>query len=255
MATTEPSPGTGTKTTFIYHSDYGEVPVQKSIEAPSFYTEDLLPTLSRKGMVHEGWYTNANSKVEVNYPIEHGVTTINLYAKWTIERSLVSDYLLYDIADGIRNYFGCPDKELLLEEIPTFLSTRTLSEDILSKAIDTDNSIYNGVGYIKGRRLSSSEGEAASAGHILTGYIPAQFNDQFIIQCAKDYNITYFYAFDSNFTRLTSNYSLISTGHPIKVYNNTMTESEKASVAYIRFTFAPVGTTLEGSDFTIHRVL
>ena len=240
-----------------YFTEHGQAPSEITTTLSS-YTDVLLPTLERKGMLHEGWYTSPNFDINSKVQIGDLIDSINtsLYAKWNIERSLVSDYLLYDIADGIRNYFGCHEKTLLLEDIPAYLATRFLSSDVLSTAIDKDGSIFNGTGYIKGRRLSASEGEAAGAGHILTGYIPAKYDDKFIIQSTKDYTVTYFYAFDTNFNRLENNYALSLTTYPLKVFSNNLTEEEKQSIAYIRFTFAPAtGVTIDGTDFTIHKVL
>ena len=44
-------------------------------------------------------------------------------------------------------------------------------------SIDTDGSIFNGVGYVPDTRLSSSGGTKAASGVMTTGYIPAKPSD------------------------------------------------------------------------------
>jgi len=78
------------------------------------------------------------------------------------------------------------------------------SEDLIPGSIDTDGSIYNGIGYKSGYRLNSSATEVALSGSAVTGYIPYSENDVF---CIKANNTStpipqYVWLYDENFKSL-----------------------------------------------------
>lgn len=75
--------------------------------------------------------------------------------------SIPSTVLLEDIADYIRQIVGG-------------ISGYT---NLVPTSIDTDGSVYKGVGYIDGYRLSSSGGISAQTNTVTTGFIPCKSTD------------------------------------------------------------------------------
>jgi len=58
-----------------------------------------LPTLTERGKTFLGWYTEDGTKVEAGYTI---TTDLYLYSKWEINKVVIDEPYLYDIADAIR---------------------------------------------------------------------------------------------------------------------------------------------------------
>lgn len=79
-------------------------------------------------------------------------------------------------------------------------------QNLLPLSIDTDGSIFNGVGYKNNSRLNSSAAVVTLAGYTVSGYIPAKAGDTVRIKGVafeSAYNSgCYFWTFDSGFTGL-----------------------------------------------------
>ena len=75
-------------------------------------------------------------------------------------------------------------------------------------SIDTDGSIFNKVGYKDGSRLNSSAAVVELAGYVVSGYIPVKPGDIVRLKGLTWNSSTntgsYFWTFDSSFTRLKS---------------------------------------------------
>ena len=72
-------------------------------------------------------------------------------------------------------------------------------------AIDTDGSLYNGLGYMEDYRMSSSGGVSALSGAIHSGYIPVEYGD--VIRAsgstaAVGQSGNYLTLYDASFSRL-----------------------------------------------------
>lgn len=78
--------------------------------------------------------------------------------------------------DGLPHFHdGLNDKRIALEEdFETYFEVDVIKgfTDVLPTAIDTDGSIYNGIGYKKGRYATVDGTEYDSAYYVLTGFIP-----------------------------------------------------------------------------------
>ena len=68
-------------------------------------------------------------------------------------------------------------------------STPAGPTNLLTAAIDTDGSIYNGVGYLTGYRLGGGANGAMS-GYTVTGYMPAGDGTSFVIRTSNKYGIS-----------------------------------------------------------------
>lgn len=112
--------------------------------------------------------------------------------------------------------------------------------NILTTAIDTDNSSFNGgLGYKSGYRLSASGAESAFADYSVSGYIPVSIGD--VIRVVNIGDVTgysiYMYAYNAAFA--VSGGSLaalnpVTSGHGCQIISAKITGS---SVKYIRFAF------------------
>lgn len=75
---------------------------------------------------------------------------------------------------------GYAEKKLVAqEELDRYFNVDVVKgfTDALATAIDTDGSVYNGNGYIIGRRMETDGTEVDSAYYALTGFIPCKKND------------------------------------------------------------------------------
>lgn len=118
-------------------------------------------------------------------------------------------------------------------------------------SIDTDGSVFNGVGYMAGYRLSSSGATKEQEGSYVTGFIPAKGEDVVrIFGCnwaTTAHANNYICAYDANFTfigalataagatTLTIHGTDIRNGYEYDTEGNaTITLAELDSIAYIR---------------------
>lgn len=119
-------------------------------------------------------------------------------------------------------------------------------------SIDTNGGVFNGVGYIADKRLSSSGVEKDQYGSYATGYIPAKGGDVIRVYGCDWANtknaLSYICAYDSNFafvgayaTQAGSTFALTQYGTVIaKDYsadsdmNLTMTLANVSNIAYVR---------------------
>lgn len=126
--------------------------------------------------------------------------------------------------------------------------------DVLPTAIDTDGSVFNGIGYIKaGYRLQSDGSITADSGKGCTGFIPVKQNDVVHVKGMKipdvleadggDYGYPVVVLYDSSF-----GYMMHKTGKNVATsdYFTTyeaeedgfkITVKQRSTVAYIRFSY------------------
>ena len=100
-------------------------------------------------------------------------------------------------------------------------STPAGPTNLLTAAIDTDGSIYNGVGYLTGYRLGAGANGAMS-GYTVTGYMPAGDGTSFVIRTSNKYGVS-----SSAYSRVAlydANFTFI-TGAEIKLETNTLTDA------------------------------
>lgn len=164
--------------------------------------------------------------------------------------------------DG-KPYFsdGTLEKPLMLrEEMEEFFVTERIQgySDALASAIDTDGTIYNGIGYARNGGALNSGGTLVADteawyGH--TGYIACKPGDvlylkNFDFSVAEGY--TKAFAFDENFTLLgQNNIAAIIDGTTTGVFSGSMTDDGctltvvKTGTAYMRIGFK---STFVGSD-------
>lgn len=98
-------------------------------------------------------------------------------------------------------------------------STPAGPTNLLTAAIDTDGSIYNGVGYLTGYRLGGGANGAMS-GYTVTGYMPAGDGTSFVIRTSNKYGVS-----SSAYSRVAlydSNFTFI-TGAEIQLVANSLT--------------------------------
>lgn len=138
-----------------------------------------------------------------------------------------------------------------------FLPNYNWSEDLIATSIDTDGSIYEGIGYKLGYRLNSSGGETAMANSIITGYIPYEQGDIFLVK-AKTYiySMQYQVACDSNFAHLgiiwgtkRAQTAMLHEGNLI--YQYAAPPIDMAKVKYVRFSIQDY----TNYPFTIHKAI
>jgi hypothetical protein len=125
-------------------------------------------------------------------------------------------------------------------------------------SIDTDGSVYQGVGYLLGYRLSSSGAiKADTAYNAVTGFIPAKGGDTIRIDKCDWFSpksVNYICAYDSNFTfigAVTSNVTKYGTQiHKSVTMDGTRATIELADVsniAYIRISALADGDITGGA--------
>ncbi len=128
-----------------------------------------------------------------------------------------------------------------------------VSTDVLCKAIDTDGSVYNGIGYVRsGKRINSSDGAILDESEYgCTGFIPVRPGSTIYTKdididvsdgwaCVVLYNSSFARIMSVNAKNLTTNaqyyytdsYAKTETGFQVRVANT----GSNANVAYIRLT-------------------
>ena len=98
-------------------------------------------------------------------------------------------------------------------------STPAGPTNLLTAAIDTDGSIYNGVGYLTGYRLGGGANGAMN-GYTVTGYMPAGDGTSFVIRTSNKYGVS-----SSAYSRVAlydANFTFI-TGAEIQLVANSLT--------------------------------
>ena len=139
--------------------------------------------------------------------------------------------LIEQMSAALNNGDGAPD----------FIPQYPMTEDLIPSAIDTDGSIYNGIGYLDDHRWSGSTSSiVATTGYYITGYIP--FTNDDILYCKPSgkhtYLAQYIMAFDSSFKLLGSMLSsTLSDGWNIgSTFHNIVPFIRYDNVAYIQIT-------------------
>lgn len=122
------------------------------------------------------------------------------------------------------------------------------------KAIDTDGSIYNNIGYMDGYRLSSSGVAKALATSTVTGYIPVRGGDVIRIYGSSWYNtehsLNYICAYDSSFNFIGAKVSS-GTSYSTKIVFSLIADEDNAivtladldTIAYIRVSSCGISDT------------
>lgn len=146
----------------------------------------------------------------------------------------------------------------------TATSTAVVRTNMLASAVDTDGSAYNsGAGYKAGYRLNSNGEEITQSGAYVTGFMPCHMGDTVIFDnisipssnAISEYNICYIALYDSNKTKIGSNYSKdycnLSQNNPV-VSNNLIQEitmnravgsADMTNLAFIRFSALSIDGT------------
>ena len=122
--------------------------------------------------------------------------------------------------------------------------------NLVPTSIDTDGSIYNGVGYKHNTRLSSSGAEKGQDGAVATGFIPAVGGDTIYLGGdypwqVSGYNNNYLCAYDSNFNFIGAVYNTVSNMFYTKNIASSFELGEvckitlinDANIAYIRASY------------------
>lgn len=89
-----------------------------------------------------------------------------------IQSAWVFDWLVFHVAAGVDT-----SKLIVTLDEEIVDATPTAYDNIVSTLVDTDGSIYNGVGYKTDTRLSSSQGTDSLEGYITFGFIPFEKGD------------------------------------------------------------------------------
>jgi lysophospholipase L1-like esterase len=113
------------------------------------------------------------------------------------------------------------------------------------KSINPDGSIYNGVGYESGLRLSSTGVTKSQGQSVVCGYIPAKAGDVIRLGGIKWWNTggtNYLCAYDSNFTYIGAVYGHQGLSYGTAIHSaidygdevTTVTLANNSNIAYIR---------------------
>lgn len=130
-------------------------------------------------------------------------------------------------------------------------------------SIDTDGSIYNGVGYLNGYRLSSSGAIKERVGSTVSGYIPVSGGDVVRIAGVKwlntDTSLNYVCGYDADFAHIGAVYSMNGgQGYGTTIWtsiedlggmNVAITLRQLSNLAYIRVSSAT--DTQDGADMIV----
>ena len=121
---------------------------------------------------------------------------------------------------------------------PYFIPEYPMTEDLIPSAIDTDGSVFNGIGYLPDYRWSGSKGTVvASTGSYITGYIPFTVDDIIYCKPSNRYiSLTdYVIAFDANFNLLGIIFNAVSLGWSMgESFYQKYETYRYSNVAYIR---------------------
>lgn len=153
---------------------------------------------------------------------------------------------------------GVSLKKLMVDGIQVFKSGYT---NQVPRSIDTDGSIYNGVGYLEGYRLSSSGAVKAYENSVVTGYIRAKGGDVVRIAGAEWYqnhSMNYICAYTPNFTFIGAIYST-GGSYGSKIYTSLSDEDGTTivtlaaldQIAYIRVSSVGDNTGINAEDFIV----
>lgn len=115
------------------------------------------------------------------------------------------------------------DTNIMVNAVYTAIETEEPAgpTNLLTAAIDTDGSIYNGVGYLTGYRLGGGANGAMS-GYTVTGYMPAGDGTSFVIRTSNKYGVS-----SSSYSRVAlydANFTFI-TGAEIQLVANSLTNA------------------------------
>ena len=151
---------------------------------------------------------------------------------------------------------GIVEKRLMLaENLEEYFTTERICNytDVLATAIDTDGSIYNGIGYNANGGALSSDGaiiDDTEAWYGHTGFIACQTGDTIYIKnmlIAQGDGWTKAFAYDANFNLLGQNgTAAIIDGTALGAFTGTAEEDGgtltvvKANTAYVRISFQSV---------------
>ena len=115
---------TSGKSNIVYVTAYGTAPTTNRNYTEDYdltVTADLIPVLACNGATHVGWYTTNTFDNETLVGLGSILKSGNdneptyLYAKWELDKVLVTQMELYNIADGLRTLSGETGGMLLSE--------------------------------------------------------------------------------------------------------------------------------------------
>lgn len=195
--------------------------------------------------VREGIYTDTPSNLEKMTILQEPIT------RW------------FKSVDGVP-YFdnGSTQKRIILDEnLEEYFTTGRVANftDVLAAAVDTDGTVYNGIGYKKGTRVVLASGavsEGSDTSHyVATGFIPIKAGDVLHVNAASFDQMdgwTGIVYYDANFNRVWSatcavlmpdgsSYSSYyqyaeRTADGVKITTQTAL-AERGAVAYVRLCF------------------
>ena len=121
---------------------------------------------------------------------------------------------------GVWESYTLKDTNITVNAVYTAIEAEPAGPtNLLTAAIDTDGSIYNGVGYLTGYRLGGGANGAMS-GYTVTGYMPAGDGTSFVIRTSNKYGVS-----SSAYSRVAlydANFTFI-TGAEIQLVANSLT--------------------------------
>lgn len=159
---------------------------------------------------------------------------------------LIDDTTLVSLADAMRGRF-LTEQEYTLSEIISKIGEEKWGEDLVSMMIDSDGTLFNGIGYQDGYRQNSSASIVEADTGRLYGYLPVSYLDKICVKCNSGDPIAgwYCYGYDDTFTKVSSlSAGQIETNIVQYIVNNSQT-------SYIRITIDK--NTSEDLDITVRR--
>ena len=123
---------------------------------------------------------------------------------------------------GVWESYTLNDTKITVNAVYTAIEVEPAGPtNLLTAAIDTDGSIYNGVGYLTGYRLGGGANGAMN-GYTVTGYMPAGDGTSFVIRTSNKYGVS-----SSAYSRVAlydANFTFI-TGAEIQLVANSLTNA------------------------------
>lgn len=178
---------------------------------------------------------------------------------------VIDEQTLQQLADAFRKDKGIADDVTLQDMINVMQNgfEYDFENELISKSIDSDGSIFNGCGYKDGVRIASNGTVQDNTVYGITGFIPYSLVERWYLMASVDkilFDVEYMQYYDENFKWLGSSIGAAGRIYNAELYNRdtdnvgtslyflsspgrAQQSYDRSKVKYIRMSFYNIGGT------------